>query len=82
LTPEVAAKRLCIGLSLLGPTDFVRDCARVNLLTFLHDVLDVAAAETYVADCGLDVSMHALRVDETNGERDKTGWSLSGRDEQ
>lgn len=63
-------------------TGFARDFARVNLLEFLHDVLDVAAADTYVVDCGFDVSTHARRVDETNRERAKRGVSLSGRDEQ
>jgi hypothetical protein len=63
-------------------TDVARDFARVNLLAFLHDVLDVAAAETYVVDCGVDVSMHARRVGQINRERAKRGVSLSGRDEQ
>jgi hypothetical protein len=63
-------------------TDFARDFARANLLAFLHDVLDVAAAETYVVDCGFDVSTHARRVDETNRERAQRGVSLSGRDER
>lgn len=62
--------------------DFARDFARVNLLEFLHDALDAAAADTYVVDCGFDVSTHARRADETNRERAKRGVCLSGRDDQ
>jgi hypothetical protein len=62
-------------------TDFAQDFAGTNLLAFLYDALDVAAAETYVVDCGFDVSTHARRVDETNRERAKRGVSLSGRNE-
>ncbi|WP_179295717.1 hypothetical protein [Mycobacterium avium] len=66
----------------VAATDFARDFARANLLAFLRDVLDVAAADTYVVDCGFDVSTHARQVDETNRERAKRGVSLSGRDKQ
>jgi len=62
-------------------TDFARDFARANLLVFLHDALDAAAAETYVVDCGFDVSRHATTADETNRQRARRGDSLSGRDD-
>ena len=61
-------------------SDFARDFAKANLLTFLHDALGASAAETYVVDVGFDASTHARRTDETNRERVRGGISLSGRD--
>jgi hypothetical protein len=61
-------------------SDFARDFAKANLLTFLHDALDAWAADTYVIDSGFDVSTDAQRAEETNRERVKRAVSLSGRD--
>lgn len=60
-------------------TEFAHDFAKLNLLEFLHSALDVSAVQTYVVDCGFDVSTHARTVEETNRERAKRGVSLSGR---
>jgi hypothetical protein len=62
-------------------SDFAREFARANLLMFLHDALDAAAAEIYGVDSGFDVSTHAGLADETNRERVKRGAALSGRDD-
>ncbi|WP_287035330.1 hypothetical protein [Mycobacterium sp.] len=64
----------------VAATNFAHAFARANLLEFLHSALDVAAADTYVVDCGFDVSMHAQSGEETNRERAQRGISLSGRD--
>jgi hypothetical protein len=63
-------------------TEFAHDFARLNLLEFLYSALDASSAETYVVDCGFDVSTYAKRVEESNRERARRGVSLSGRDEQ
>jgi hypothetical protein len=61
--------------------EFAHDFARLNLLEFLYSALDASSAETYVVDCGFDVSTYANRVEESNRERARRGVSLSGRDE-
>ena len=61
--------------------EFAREFAKANLLHFLCDALDSAAANTYVVDCGYDVPTHACRANETNRERANRGGSLSGRDD-
>jgi hypothetical protein len=61
-------------------TDFAHAFARLNLLEFVHSALDAPAADTYVVDCGLDVSTRARSAEGTNRERAKRGVCLSGRD--
>jgi len=63
-------------------TEFAHDFARLNLLGFLYSALDASSAETYVVDCGFDVSTYAKRVEESNRERARRDVSLSGRDLQ
>jgi hypothetical protein len=63
-------------------SDFAREFAKANLLTFLRDALDASAADTHVIDSGFDVSTHASRAEETNRERVQRGATLSGRDDE